>query len=157
MIIHAFVTTKLDLNNSLPAGLPACARNKLQLVQNAAAKIVKGLKKYDHVSPALRDLHWLPVKRRIEFKVLLLCYKALNDGGPAYLKDMLHISEPQKSGLRSASDFLRLDRPKTELVTYGDRAFSFAAIELWNNLPLKLRAKETLSAFKSSLKTHLFE
>ena len=92
----------------------------------------------------------------ITFKLLLLCYKALNGSGPVYIRDMLTISNPKKSGLRSADDYLRLDVPKTHLVTYGDRAYSFAVIELWNNIPLNLRDSRTVNAFKSALKTRLF-
>ena len=88
------------------------------------------------------------------FKLLLLCYKALNGAGPVYLKDMTQIAEPKRSGLRSADDFLHLERPHTQLVTVGDRAFSFAAIDLWNKLPLKLRDSKTLDTFKSDLKTY---
>ena len=91
------------------------------------------------------------------FKLLLLCYKALNGAGPVYLKDMTQLAEPKRSGLRSADDFLHLERPHTRLITVGDRAFSFAAIDLWNKLPLKLRDSKTLDTFKSDLKTYLFK
>ena len=156
-IVHAFVTTKLDLDNLLLAGLPGCIIHRLQLVQNAAAKTVADLKKFDHVTHVLQNLNWLPVEKQIMIKLLLLCYKALNGAGPVYLKDMTQIAEPKRSGLRSANDFLHLERPHTRLITVGDRAFSFAAIDLWNKLPLKLRDSKTLDTFKSDLKTHLFK
>ena len=156
-IAHAFVTTKLDLNNSVLAGLPGYIIHRLKLVQNAAAKTVADLKKFDHVTHVIQNLNWLPVEKRIMFKLLLLCYKALNGAGPVYLKDMTQITEPKRSGLRSADDFLHLERPHTRLITVGDRAFSFAAIDLWNKLPLKLRDSKTLDTFKSDLKTYLFK
>ena len=87
--------------------------HRLQLVQNAAAKTVADLKKFDHVTHVLQNLNWLPVEKRIMFKLLLLCYKALNGAGPVYLKDMTQIAEPKRSGLRSADDFLHLERPCT--------------------------------------------
>ena len=90
-MVHAFMTSKLDYFNSLMYGLPNSQIQKLQRVQNAAAKMISGARKYDHVTPLLRELHWLPVKERIEFKVLLLTFKALNDMAPEYLKDMLNI------------------------------------------------------------------
>ena len=96
------------------------------------------------------------VQQCIDFKLLLLCYKALNDAGPAYITDMCTISMPNKSGLRSEKDYLHLDRAKTRLITYGDRSFSFAAIEQWSSLKLETRDCATVNAFKSSLKTHLF-
>lgn len=156
-IVHAFVTNKLDCNNSLLAGLPACTRHRLQLVQNAAAKLVKGKRKYDYVTPLLKDLHCLPIKQRIRFKLLLLCYKALNGSGPVYIRDMLTISTPKKPGLRSADDHLCLDVPRTHLVTYGDRAFSSAVTDLWNKLPLGLRGTVKVNKYKSDLKTYLYQ
>ena len=99
-IVHAFVTTKLDLNNSLLAGLPGYIIHRLQLaglpgyiihrlqlVQNAAAKTVAGLKKFDHVTHVLQNLNWLPVEKRIMFKLLLLYYKALNGLPQGYDSD----------------------------------------------------------------------
>ena len=131
--------------------------HRLQLEQNAAAKTVADLKKFGHVTHVLQNLNWLPVEKRIMFKLLLLCYKALNGAGPVYLKDMTQLAEPKRSGLRSADDFLHLERPHTRPITVGDRAFSFAAIDLWNKLPLKLRDSKTLDTFKSDLKTYLFK
>ena len=92
------------------------------------------------------------------FKLLILCYKALNGAGHVYLNDMTQIVEPKRSGLRSADDVLHLERPivKTRLITVGDRAFSFAAIDLWNKLLLKLRDSKTVNTFKSALTTYLF-
>ena len=156
-MVHAFVTTKLDLNNSLLAGLPGYVIHRLQLVQNAAAKTVADLKTFEHVTHVLQNLNWLPVEKRIMFKLLLLCYKALNGAGPGYPKDMTQIAEPKRTGLRSGDNVLHLERPQTRLITVGDRAFSFAAIDLWNKLPLKLRDSKTGDTFKSYLKTYLFK
>ena len=84
-LIHAYVTSKLDTNNGAHKYLIA----KLQLVQNAAAKVICTLRKFDHVTPSLYNLHWLPVEQRIIFKILLLVYKARSGEGPKYLKDLL--------------------------------------------------------------------
>ena len=86
-IVHALITSKLDYCNSLQFGLSNCQLQKLQRVQNAAERIIAGTRKYDHIIPILRELHWLPVKERIDFKILLLTFKALNNMAPAYLKD----------------------------------------------------------------------
>ena len=110
------------------------------------------LKKFDHVTHVLQNLNWLSVEKRIMFKFLLHCYKALNSAGPVYLKDMTQIAEPIRPGLLSVDDVLHLERPYTRLITVGDRAFSFAAIDLWNKLPLQLRDSKT-----SDLKTYLFK
>ena len=75
-LIHAYVTSKLDTNNGLLCGEYKYLIAKLQLVQNAAAKVIYGLRKFDHATPYLYNLHWLPVKQRIIFKIFLLVYKA---------------------------------------------------------------------------------
>ena len=61
-LIHAFVASRLDYCNSLLAGIPETSLAKLQRVQNIAARILTGTRKYDHMTPVLYKLHWLPVK-----------------------------------------------------------------------------------------------
>ncbi len=78
MLIHAFITSRVDYCNALLGGCSACLINKLQMVQNAAARVLTRARKYDHISPVLSTLHWLPIKHRIYFKILLITYKALN-------------------------------------------------------------------------------
>ncbi len=96
MLIHAFMTSRLDYWNALLGGCCACLINKLQMVQNAAARVLTRTKKYDHISPVLSTLHWLPTKHRIEFKILLITYKALNGLAPQCLsKLLLHYSPPR--------------------------------------------------------------
>ena len=75
-LIHAFVTSKLDYGNALLLGFPASLLKKLQRVQNCAARILSGCRKHDHITPVLRELHWLPVTQRIKFKVAMLVFKA---------------------------------------------------------------------------------
>ena len=156
-VIHAYVTSKIDSNNALLSGLPTCLLHKLQLVQNAAARVVTRNKKGDHVTPLLIELHWLPVDKRILYKIMLTCFKALNDIGPIYISDLLTVSTPNRPGLRSDDDILQLVLPKTRLKTYGDRAFSYYAVYHWNRLPFSIRASPTITTFKSRLKTHFFK
>ncbi len=81
--------TKNYYCNALLGGCPASSINKLQIVQNAAARVLTRSRKYDHITPILQSLHWLPIKFRISYKILLLAYKALNDLAPAYLTNLL--------------------------------------------------------------------
>jgi hypothetical protein len=155
-IVHAYVTSKLDSNNSLLAGARMELLNRLQRVQNAAAKLITKNKKHDHVTPLLRELHWLPIKDRIIFKILLQAYKSINGLGPVYLKDLLSIYKPPLN-LRSADDALMLTPPRTALASYGDRAFSVVAAIEWNKLPLEIRSAQSVFSFKAHLKTYLFK
>ena len=91
-LIHAFVTSKLDYCNALLNGLPKYQINRLQLVLNTAARVVTHTRKFEHITPVLIGLHWLPVSYRITFKILLLTYKALNNLAPSYLSDRKNFS-----------------------------------------------------------------
>ena len=96
-VIHAYVTCRLDQHNGLLIGLPKKSTNRLQSVQNAAARLIVGLRKRDHITPVLRTLHWLPIEQRIVFKVLLITYKCLHGEGPGYLTELLCPYIPSRS------------------------------------------------------------
>ncbi len=98
--IHAFMTSRLDYCNALLGGCPASSINKLHVVQNAAARVLSRSRKYDHITPILQSLHWLPIKFRISYKILLLTFKALNGLAPAYLTSLMSHYNPSRS-LRS--------------------------------------------------------
>ena len=148
IVVHAFVTATLDSCNSLLYGLP-------QHLISRAARVVTRTRKFDHITPVLKQLHWLPVRYRIVFKILLLVYKALNGTAPSYISELLkyHTSERK---LRSSSQHL-LATPKARLKTYGERAFAVAAPRLWNSIPLELRSSSSTDIFKRHLKTYLFK
>ena len=153
-VIHAFITSQLDYCNALYTGIDQSQLRRLQLVQNSAARLLTCTKKRDHITPVLASLHWLPIRYRIDFKLLLTVYKSLHGLAPTYLSDILHHHIPSRA-LRSA-DQLLLEVPRTRQKTRGDRAFAVAAPRLWNCLPLHIRAAQSLNDFKSQLKTHLF-
>jgi hypothetical protein len=154
-IIHAFISSRLDSGNSLLKGLPVYHIERLQRIQNTAARILTRTKKYQHISPIIRSLHWLRVSDRIEYKILSLTYKCIHNMAPEYIKNMIEPYSPSRV-LRSQNQLL-LKVPKTKLKTYGDRAFSKCAPALWNSLPHEIKSADTLDTFQSRLKTHFLK
>ncbi|KAI5090037.1 hypothetical protein C0J45_20172, partial [Silurus meridionalis] len=153
-LVHAFMTSRIEYCNALLGGCPASLINKLQLVQNAAARVLPRSRKYDHITPILSSLHWLPVKFRIDCKLLLLTYKALNGLAPMYLSSLLTHYKPSRSPRSQNSGLLVV--PRIAKSTKGGRAFSYLAPKLWNSLPDSVRGSDTLSQFKCRLKMYLF-
>eukprot|EP00745_Piridium_sociabile_P040659 TRINITY_DN786_c0_g1_i8.p1 TRINITY_DN786_c0_g1~~TRINITY_DN786_c0_g1_i8.p1 ORF type:complete len:1132 (+),score=124.07 TRINITY_DN786_c0_g1_i8:119-3397(+) len=154
-LVCAFVLSRIDYCNSLLAGLPKYMLDRLQRIQNNAARLICRAPKSDHVSPLLHSLHWLPVSKRIDYKLSTLTFSAVSGSGPEYLSDLLHIYTPSRQ-LRSSSDTRLLRIPHVRTKTYGQRSFSHQAPTTWNRLPDNLRHSDSLASFKSGLKTHLF-
>ena len=155
ILVHAFVILHLDYCNSLLFGLPAYQQERLQKVLNAAARVICFIPKYDRITPSLIKLHWLPVKQRIEFKIALLVFKAVNGLSPVYLTNLLQIQPTRRYKLRSDDkELLFIPRSKSKP---GDCAFIIAGPRIWNNLPLDIRLSANLETFKKILKTYLFK
>ena len=153
-LIHAFISSRLDYCNSLFSTLSCASLHRLQLVQNAAARLLTNTFRRSHITPVLAALHWLPVESRIIFKINVIAYKSIHGLAPDYISELL-IPKPNVRLLRSSNKGLLLV-PRTKLKTKGDRAFAVVAPTLWNGLPLSIKEAESLDAFKSLLKTHLF-
>ena len=155
--MHAFITSKLDINNALLYGLPDYLLKKLQLLQNAAARMIVKAPKHCHITPVLCDLHWLPVRMRIQYKILLTVFKALNGLAPAYLEQLLvKRNNSSRSTRLNNNNMLVVPSRKDMTATWGERNFRYCAPCLWNKLPADLRTCESLNLFKANLKTLLF-
>ena len=90
-LVHAFISSSLDYCNALVAGLSKQSVGRLQLIQNAAARVLTRTRTFEHITPVLKSLHWLPVQHRITFKILLTVYKARNGLAPQYISDLLTV------------------------------------------------------------------
>ena len=156
ILIHASVISRLDYANALLYGIAELQLTRLQRLQNCAARLVTGDSREVDSVLVLKKLHWLPVRARIQYKVLLLTFKALNNLGPEYMKDMLPL-QSQLRNTRSSKGGTRLMEQKSKLKFGGDRAFSVCAPRLWNRLPNTLRSCTNVDHFKKQLKTCLFK
>ena len=153
-LVHGFISSRLDYCNALLFELPHCLLQRLQYVQNAAARLIAQKRKYDHVTQIRKALHWLPIKHRIDFKVLVHAYKAQHNLSPAYLSELI---TPYRSPRRSPCDEYWLVEFWTNTKHYGDRDFQNAVPKLWNELPMYIRQCESLAQFKRHFKTYLLK
>jgi hypothetical protein len=154
-VARSLVLSRLDYGNALLYGSRENDLDRLQRLQNRAAKIVCGASRLDSSLPFLKKLHWLPVRQRIDFKLNMYTYKTVNDNAPEYLVDCISKYKPGRSDLRSNSDTTKLVVPKSLRKT-SDACFSVAGPRLWNDLPLHVKMSPSLPTFKKHLKTYLF-
>ena len=157
-LIHSFITSRVDYCNGLLHGLSAYQLQKLQKMQNAAARLIFMERKYCHITSLLQKLHWLPIKYRIQFKILLITFKAIQGLAPSYIVDLICVKPLNtRYSLRSTKGLLLEQAKCKTCVTLGDRAFKAVAPTLWNELPIHIRNRKSLNSFKNLLKTHLFK
>ena len=139
-------------------GLPASYIIKLQRIQNAAARLISlNTTRFDHISPVMKDSHWLPVKYRIMFKLVVYTFKALPGSAPTDIHQLIGLKPQSNYNLRSNTKHLLLNLPNNTMKTTGDRVFFAAAPTLWNALPDELRALGIPKTFMARLKTHYFK
>ena len=149
ILTQALVISSLDYCNALYYGIDSALLNQLQIIPNSACRTIFGLKKRESVSEHLKRLHWLKVKERIQFKILLLVYKSLNGQSPDYLSELIkynNISGSRRPSLTSSM----INSSK------GNRAFQRCSPILWNSIPCDIRQSDNLALFKNKLKTYLY-
>jgi len=154
---HSSIALSFDYRNSLLCGLPSYQLARIQSVLNAAAPIVYGGKRSDHITPVLHDrLHWLWVPERIRFKLCVMVIKALHHLAPEYIMNCcVPVSNTaHRADLRSPSHHL-MDIPRTR-TKFGERSFAIAGPAAWNALPVSVRAASSVDLFKWTFKSHLF-
>ena len=156
-LVLSLVISHLDYCNAILYGVAETDISKMQRIQNMCAKLVLNRGKYESSRQALYDLHWLPIKARINQKLLTFMFQCFIGRAPEYLNDILSKQVSRRQGLRSeiVANF-DYQIPLNKRKTFSDRSFGTVGPRLWNALPLFLKQSETLDVFKRRLKTHYF-
>jgi hypothetical protein len=149
----SLVLSRLDYCNSILSGPPKCLVQKLQRVQNTAARITLRMPRTEHTTPLLRVLHWLPILSRIVYKIDSLCHTALTTAYPKYLPELLNVYTPARP-LRSSSDPNMLTIATARTKSYRERAFAYQGPINWNRVPGGIRTVEETKTFKNVLRQH---
>ena len=154
-VIQGLVIAHLDYANGLFFGMQEISVKRLQRIQNSAAKLILRKGKYDSSTECLKALHWLPIRLRIQFKIIVVIHKCLIGKAAQYLKDKLKFKASSKA-LRSSVDTSMIEIPFPKRNTFTDRAFSVAGPKLWNEVARDIRKMTSTVSFKKALKTFLF-
>ena len=157
-LFHSLIVSKVDYCNSLFIGLPNVILKKVESVLNRAARLIFNLPPRIPTTSSLIELHWLPLKARIEFEICLITFKALKFIQPSYIRELLSFSSHDStSGLRSADDLYRLYEPRAIRERgFANHSFSYIAPRLYDKLPITVKQIDSLNTFKSHLKAFLF-
>ena len=153
-VVNAIITSRFDYSNSLLCGTTDNNIARLQRMHNSAARVILRRSRSDSAMPILCILHWLPVARRIDIKLLVFTYKAVHGDAPKYLSDLLCPYTPARA-LCSASN--NMSTVRRTHVKAADSSFAIAAATLWNTLPNDIKMLGTLSTFKARLNTHFID
>ena len=155
-LVHTLIHSRLDYGNALLKQATKEDINRLQKVQNSAVRFINNHKRRRGVTKLRRELHFLPVNARIDFKILLLTYKCINGLAPSYLRDLITPRKQTGHNLRKDNDPTLLEKTFSSKYRHTRAAFSLNAPKLWNGLPRGIRESSTVEMFKTRLKTHLF-
>ena len=153
-IINALVFSKLFYCSSVWSNSSGKNICKLQLVQNFAARIITGTRKFDHITPALKDLRWLPIKQHLYLRDAVLAFKCMTGCAPRYLSDQF--TTRNKITKRATRNCQLLNIPLFKSAS-GQRTFHYRTVNIWNNLTSNLKTLKTISSFKFHLKSKLME
>ena len=138
-IVHAFETCRLDYGNALLCGYHGSKIHKLQRIQNFSAHLISGPRTYNHITPVLKDLHWLPVVQRIQFKVVItVCvHKTMHNTAPAYFQELIvHMPHLEACAPESTTccvchshdrPWQAAERPASQSPSYGMHCHSICA------------------------------
>ena len=147
----------LDYSNAVLYGIPNKILNKYHRIQNMCTKLVLGKSKYDSSTQSLKALHWLPIWQWIEFDILTLTHKCINNSAPRYLQELISVKEQKRENMRSNSMVVLLNISTVKQTTFAARSFRHVAPTLWNRLSTNIRCTNSLDKFKGLLKTYLFQ
>ena len=156
-LVLSLVISHLDYCNVILYGTSKANLSKLQRIQNMCAKLVLCRSRYDSSQQALFELHWLPIRARITFKILVYMFNCSAGNAPSYLLDLLSRPVSKRASRSSESSVGCYAVPFNRNKTFSDRSFSTVGPKLWNTLPTSLKQSKSLDIFKKQLKTWFFE
>ena len=148
-VVIALVMSHLNYANSILVGLLKTMISQLQRLQNIAAKIVPGRNKHESSSKCLKELHWLPIQHRINFKTVTLVFRCIHWFAPDYLKKLIAPRKQRRQGLRSEDLIKQLKIPRTSRHTFAARSFRVKGPTLWNQLPEHIKEIGDYKTFKN--------
>lgn len=153
ILMQSNVLSSFDYCNSIYMGLPKKSIHKLQLVQNTAARVITNTPRHHHITPILHQIHWLPIEKRCQLKILIFTFKALHNLAPAYICELFNWYQPARNLRSTNTTSLVPNRNKT--VRYGRRLVDTSASQLWNALPREIKNALTIERFKYLVKQYI--
>ena len=154
IIIQAIIQSRLDYCNSLLLGTSKFQLHKLQQIQNMACRIVCNLRRYDHITDSMMNLHWLKVHQRIHYKVACFMFNCIRKSAPKYLIELILPVQHNRQLRSSVSDRCNSTYCKTTIAYKS--SFASAGPRIWNSLPPNISKETNKRTFHKLLKTYLF-